>query len=84
MVSLHSCINYQCILLLLGSSEFSSETEEKKLDEAVQGLKGLGDLAVRLKIKELVEQNWERLLHLAKEVIDSRLADGNPSIFVSI
>jgi len=61
-----------------GLSEFSTETEEKKkfLDEAVNSLKGVGDLGVRVKIKELVEQNWQQLLDLTKKVIDCRLADG--------
>ena len=34
------------------------------------------DLAARLKINQVVEQNWKQLLDLAKEVLDCRLADG--------
>ena len=34
------------------------------------------DLNARRKINQLVEQNWQHLLDLAKEVIDCRLADG--------
>ena len=36
------------------------------------------DLGARLKINQLVEENWQQLLDLAKEVIDCRLADGIP------
>ena len=34
------------------------------------------DLAARRKINQLVEQNWQQLLDLAKEVLDCRLEDG--------
>ena len=34
------------------------------------------DLDARLRIKQLVEENWQRLLDLAKEVLDCRLEDG--------
>ena len=34
------------------------------------------DLAARLRINQLVEQNWQQLLDLVKEVLDCRLADG--------
>ena len=34
------------------------------------------DLAARLRINQLVEQNWQQLLDLAKDVLDCRLADG--------
>ena len=34
------------------------------------------DLVARLRINQLVEQKWQQLLTLAKEVIDCRLADG--------
>ena len=34
------------------------------------------DLAARLKINQVVEQNWKQLLDLAKEVLDCRLEDG--------
>ena len=34
------------------------------------------DLNARRKINQLVEENWQQLLDLAKEVIDCRLADG--------
>ena len=34
------------------------------------------DLTARLKINQLVDQNWKQLLDLAKEVLDCRLADG--------
>ena len=34
------------------------------------------DLDDRLKIDQLVEQNWKQLLDLAKEVLDCRLEDG--------
>ena len=35
------------------------------------------DLAARLKINQVVDQNWKQLLHLAKEVLDCRLEDGS-------
>ena len=34
------------------------------------------DLAARLRINQLVEENWQQLIDLAKEVLDCRLADG--------
>ena len=34
------------------------------------------DLNARRKINQLVEENWQHLLDLVKEVIDRRLADG--------
>ena len=34
------------------------------------------DLNARRKTNQLVEENWQKLLKLAKEVIDCRLADG--------
>ena len=34
------------------------------------------DLAARLRINQLVEENWLQLLDLAKEVLDFRLEDG--------
>ena len=34
------------------------------------------DLNARLKINQLVEENWLQLLALAKEVLDCRLEDG--------
>ena len=34
------------------------------------------DLNARLKINQVVEQNWLQLLALAKEVLDCRLEDG--------
>ena len=34
------------------------------------------DLDAREKINELVEENWQQLLDLAKAVLDCRLADG--------
>ena len=34
------------------------------------------DLNARRKINQLVEENWQQLLDLAKAVIDGRLADG--------
>ena len=34
------------------------------------------DLAARLRINQLVEQNWQQLLDLVKEVLDCRLEDG--------
>ena len=45
------------------------------------------DLNARRKINQLVAENWQQLLDLAKVVIDCRLADGiftplNPSIFL--
>ena len=42
------------------------------------------DLGARLKINQVVEQNWHQLLDLAKEVIDCRLDDGIQQIVVSI
>ena len=42
------------------------------------------DVAARLKINQLVIQNWRQLLDLAKEVIDCRLADGIQYILQSI
>ena len=42
------------------------------------------DVAARLKINQLVIQNWRQLLDLAKEVIDCRLADGIQYILLSI
>ena len=42
------------------------------------------DLNARRRINQLVEENWQQLLDLAKEVIDSRLADGIQLIVVSI
>ena len=42
------------------------------------------DLNARRRINQLVEENWKQLLDLAKEVIDSRLADGIQYILVSI
>ena len=34
------------------------------------------DLEARTKINELVEENWEHLLNLAKDVLDCRLGEG--------
>ena len=42
------------------------------------------DLNARRRINQLVEQNWQQLLDLAKEVIDCRLADGIQLIVVAI
>ena len=42
------------------------------------------DLGARLKINQVVEQNWHQLLDLARKVIDCRLDDGIQQIVVSI
>ena len=56
------------VVLLLVSLDFWPTFHHRRVKNV--------DLNARRKINQLVEENWQQLLKLAKEVIDGRLADG--------
>ena len=60
------------VVLILVSCDCWSQLHHRRVKNV--------DLAARLRINQLVEQNWLQLLDLAKEVLDCRLEDGIQSI----
>ena len=56
------------VILILVSCDCWSQLHHRRVKNV--------DLAARLRINQLVEENWQQLIDLAKEVLDCRLADG--------
>ena len=76
MISTISFLVLLVFVLILVSCDFWPHFHHRRVKNV--------DLNARRRINQLVEQNWQQLLDLAKEVIDSRLADGTQYILVSI
>ena len=76
MISTISFLVLLVFVLILVSCDFWPHFHHRRVKNV--------DLNARRRINQLVEENWQQLLDLAKEVIDSRLADGIQYILVSI